>query len=160
MNLRDNPDGTCNCRPLGGGSCFFTDGFDNACNCKCHIKQELCDCSNVTHVKQESCSQPWEEMKEVITNEIDCDCGYALNFNEDAIKETFERILFTEKMKATEEERKIHNMLRNNEIKDLITKIQECKVSLRDKSDYLPNTYHFLKGKNEAYDTIISILRG
>ncbi len=36
MNLRDNPDGTCNCRPLGKG-CFFTDGFDGACDCKCHL---------------------------------------------------------------------------------------------------------------------------
>jgi hypothetical protein len=26
-NLRDNADGTCNCRPFMGG-CFFTDGFD------------------------------------------------------------------------------------------------------------------------------------
>lgn len=34
-SLRDNPDGTCNCRPLLGG-CFFTDGFDGRCDCKCH----------------------------------------------------------------------------------------------------------------------------
>lgn len=34
-NLRDNKDGTCNCRPFGGG-CFFTDGFDGPCDCKCH----------------------------------------------------------------------------------------------------------------------------
>lgn len=37
MNLRDNPDGTCNCRPLGRG-CFFTDGFDGPCDCKCHSR--------------------------------------------------------------------------------------------------------------------------
>lgn len=35
MNLRDNPDGTCNCRPLGDG-CFFTDGLGGRCDCKCH----------------------------------------------------------------------------------------------------------------------------
>jgi hypothetical protein len=34
-NLRDNADGTCNCRPFMGG-CFFTDGFDGRCACKCH----------------------------------------------------------------------------------------------------------------------------
>lgn len=35
VTLRDNADGTCNCRPLMGG-CFFTDGFDGRCDCKCH----------------------------------------------------------------------------------------------------------------------------
>jgi hypothetical protein len=39
-NLRDNSDGTCNCRPLGGG-CFFTNGFGGACNCPCHALTAL-----------------------------------------------------------------------------------------------------------------------
>lgn len=34
--LRDNSDGTCNCRSLGGNSCFFTDGLGGPCDCKCH----------------------------------------------------------------------------------------------------------------------------
>jgi hypothetical protein len=34
-NLRTIADGTCNCRPFMGG-CFFTDGFDGRCDCKCH----------------------------------------------------------------------------------------------------------------------------
>lgn len=38
-NLRDNKDGTCNCKPLMGG-CFFTDGFEGKCDCKCHFKVE------------------------------------------------------------------------------------------------------------------------
>ncbi len=38
-NLRDNPDGTCNCRPLGN-SCFFLDGFGNRCDCPCHHPAE------------------------------------------------------------------------------------------------------------------------
>lgn len=37
-NLRDNTDGSCNCRPLGEG-CFFTDGFGNKCDCKCHMSR-------------------------------------------------------------------------------------------------------------------------
>lgn len=36
-SLRDNEDGTCNCKPMGGG-CFFTDIFGNHCDCKCHVK--------------------------------------------------------------------------------------------------------------------------
>lgn len=44
FSLRDNSDGTCNCRPLMG-SCFFTDGFGNRCNCRCHrpAKEEKCE---------------------------------------------------------------------------------------------------------------------
>lgn len=38
MNLRYNADGTCNCKPLGGG-CFFTHPYDDSkpCDCKCHM---------------------------------------------------------------------------------------------------------------------------
>lgn len=39
INLRDNPDGTCNCRQLGvGGGCFFLT-LDGPCDCKCHERQ-------------------------------------------------------------------------------------------------------------------------
>lgn len=41
-NLRDNKDGTCNCKPLGTG-CFFTDGFDGRCDCKCHTPEKQCN---------------------------------------------------------------------------------------------------------------------
>lgn len=35
-NLRDNEDGTCNCRPFGEG-CFFTDTLgEGPCDCECH----------------------------------------------------------------------------------------------------------------------------
>lgn len=34
-NLRDNKNGSCDCRPLGKG-CFFSDGFGGQCDCKCH----------------------------------------------------------------------------------------------------------------------------
>lgn len=35
QNLRDNSDGTCNCKPLGNG-CFFTNSIGGKCDCKCH----------------------------------------------------------------------------------------------------------------------------
>lgn len=35
QSLRNNPDGSCNCRPLGG-ACFFTDIVGGPCDCKCH----------------------------------------------------------------------------------------------------------------------------
>jgi hypothetical protein len=39
-SLRDNKDGTCNCRPLGGSGCFFTAQFTGGpCDCKCHTPQ-------------------------------------------------------------------------------------------------------------------------
>lgn len=37
MNLRDNADGTCNCRMIAKNTCFFADGFDGRCDCKCHF---------------------------------------------------------------------------------------------------------------------------
>ena len=35
--LRNNQDGTCNCRPLGNG-CFFQEIDGSRCGCKCHTK--------------------------------------------------------------------------------------------------------------------------
>lgn len=38
-NLRDNSDGSCNCKPLGSG-CFFTSGAEGGqCDCKCHQRE-------------------------------------------------------------------------------------------------------------------------
>lgn len=36
QSLRDNADGTCNCRMIARDCCFFTDGFGGPCECKCH----------------------------------------------------------------------------------------------------------------------------
>lgn len=35
-NLKDNKDGSCNCRMIDKNSCFFTDINGNRCDCKCH----------------------------------------------------------------------------------------------------------------------------
>lgn len=35
-NLRDNEDGTCNCRPIDEKTCFFQEFDGSRCNCKCH----------------------------------------------------------------------------------------------------------------------------
>lgn len=39
-NLRDNLDGTCNCKMIAKNTCFFTDGFDGRCDCKCHYPKK------------------------------------------------------------------------------------------------------------------------
>ena len=38
-NLKDNPDGTCNCSRLGN-SCFFTDLTGGRCKCSCHSLED------------------------------------------------------------------------------------------------------------------------
>jgi len=42
---------------------------------------------------------------------------------------------------------------------EVIATIEQGKVPLRDKSDHLPNAYQYLKGKNEARDDVIDLLR-
>lgn len=65
-SLRDNPDGTCNCRPLGSG-CFFTDGMDGKCKCKCHAvpsqveKKKIYQCKHILHLD----GLPCEDCEEV-----------------------------------------------------------------------------------------------
>ena len=43
MNLRDNLDGSCNCKEITQGVCFFAEINGSRCQCKCHfsIKKEM-----------------------------------------------------------------------------------------------------------------------
>jgi hypothetical protein len=45
-------------------------------------------------------------------------------------------------------------------IQSQIQAIEGRKIVLREESDHLPNVYKHLKGKNEAFDDVITILKG
>jgi hypothetical protein len=39
-NLKDNKDGSCNCRMIMPNTCFFTGPFGSRCDCKCHFAKK------------------------------------------------------------------------------------------------------------------------
>lgn len=94
MNLRYNADGTCNCKPLGGG-CFFTHPYDDSkpCDCKCHMS---------THNTRE-----WEKEfdKQFPTLSVSTKCAEKLGY--DLVHRTKEvkSFIHQELQKAREEER-------------------------------------------------------
>jgi hypothetical protein len=60
-NLRDNKDGSCNCRPLGGG-CFFADALGGPCDCKCHQK--------TLNPKYKELREAWKKTGHILVNSV------------------------------------------------------------------------------------------
>lgn len=56
--LRNNQDGTCNCRPLSNG-CFFQELDGSRCRCKCHTKPtfETTQCTFESDKWKEKCEE-------------------------------------------------------------------------------------------------------
>lgn len=75
-NLRDNPDGTCNCKPLGDG-CFFTSESGGRCDCKCHFpkpqttKEQVMKSEVLEDIKWDLDSQDRKKLDDFISSTYD-----------------------------------------------------------------------------------------